>query len=166
MLPGRAAETEKIMLYALLAAVPFLLALVLMVGFKFSSGKSLIISLIATIILVLTVWKMDFHTVLAYFVYGALKSLDLLLIISGAILLLNTLKQTGIMQVINDGFQKITPDPRIQAIIIAYRIRNARGARGASVGRAGIPARGSLRGRADLEQHAGAFRGSRYTDAD
>ena len=108
------------MFYALLAAVPFLLALVLMVGFKFSSGKSLIISLIATIILVLTVWKMDFHTVLAYFVYGALKSLDLLLIISGAILLLNTLKQTGIMQVINDGFQKITPDPRIQAIIIAY----------------------------------------------
>ena len=111
---------ERIMLYALLAAVPFLLALVLMVGFKFSSGKSLIISLIATIILVLTVWKMDFPTVLAYFVYGALKSLDLLLIISGAILLLNTLKQTGIMQVINDGFQKITPDPRIQAIIIAY----------------------------------------------
>ena len=65
MLPGRAAETEKIMLYALLAAVPFLLALVLMVGFKFSSGKSLIISLIATIILVLTVWKRDFHTGLA-----------------------------------------------------------------------------------------------------
>ena len=91
-----------------------------MVGFKFSSGKSLIISLIVTIVLAVAVWKMEVPTVLAYFVYGALKSLDLLLIISGAILLLNTLKQTGIMQVINEGFQKITPDPRIQAIIIAY----------------------------------------------
>ena len=108
------------MLYALLAAIPFLTALVLMVGFKFSSGKSLIISLCITVLLVLTVWKMDLHTVFAYFIYGALKSLDLLLIISGAILLLNTLKQTGIMQVINEGFRKITPDPRIQAIIIAY----------------------------------------------
>ena len=84
------------MVYALLAAIPFLTALILMVGFKFSSGKSLIISLIVTIVLALGVWKMDAHTVLAYFLYGALKSLDLLLIISGAILLLNTLKQTGI----------------------------------------------------------------------
>ena len=108
------------MFYALLAAIPFLTALVLMVGFKFSSGKSLIISLGVTVLLVLTVWKMDVHTVFAYFIYGMLKSLDLLLIISGAILLLNTLKQTGIMQVINEGFQRITPDPRIQAIIIAY----------------------------------------------
>ena len=102
-------ESIRVMSYALLATIPFLTALVLMVGFKFSSGKSLIISLIVTIVLAVAVWKI-----------GALKSLDLLLIISGAILLLNTLKQTGIMQVINEGFQKITPDPRIQAIIIAY----------------------------------------------
>ena len=113
-------ESIRVMAYALLATIPFLTALVLMVGFKFSSGKSLIISLIVTIVLAVAVWKMEVPAVLAYFVYGALKSLDLLLIISGAILLLNTLKQTGIMQVINEGFQKITPDPRIQAIIIAY----------------------------------------------
>ena len=100
-------ESIRVMTYALLATIPFLTALVLMVGFKFSSGKSLIISLIVTIVLALAVWKMEVPTVLAYFVYGALKSLDLLLIISGAILLLNTLKQTGIMQVINEGFQKI-----------------------------------------------------------
>ena len=108
------------MLYALLAAIPFVLALVLMVGFKFSSGKSLITSLVVTIVLVLTVWRMDVHTVAAYSVYGVLKSLDLLLIIGGAILLLNSLKATGIMEVINEGFKRISPDPRIQAIIIAY----------------------------------------------
>ena len=95
-------ESIRVMAYALLATIPFLTALVLMVGFKFSSGKSLIISLIVTIVLAVAVWKMEVPTVLAYFVYGALKSLDLLLIISGAILLLNTLKQTGIMQVINE----------------------------------------------------------------
>ena len=108
------------MLYVFLSALPFLTALILMVGFHFPSGKSLVLSLILTCILVLTAWQMDLPSVLAYFVYGALKSLDLLLIIGGAILLLNTLKQTGIMTVINNGFQRISPDPRIQAIIIAY----------------------------------------------
>lgn len=108
------------MLYVVLSALPFLTALALMVGFRFSSAKALIISLAMTVILVLTVWQMDLQSVLGYFVYGALKSLDLLLIIGGAILLLNTLRQTGIMVVISNGFRQISPDPRIQAIIIAY----------------------------------------------
>lgn len=108
------------MLYVVLSALPFLTALALMVGFRFSSAKALILSLIMTVFLVLTVWQMDFQSVVGYFVYGALKSLDLLLIIGGAILLLNTLRQTGIMVVISNGFRQISPDPRIQAIIIAY----------------------------------------------
>jgi lactate permease len=108
------------MLYVFLSALPFLTALILMVGFRFSSAKALVISLTVTCILVLTVWKMDVVSVLGYFIYGALKSLDLLLIIGGAILLLNTLKQTGIMVIINNGFKRVSPDPRIQVIIIAY----------------------------------------------
>ncbi len=107
-------------MYVLLAALPFLTALVLMVAFRCSSAKALLISLGMTVVLVLAVWKMDLHAVFAYFVYGILKSLDLLLIIGGAILLLNTLQETGIMSVISRGFRKISPDPRIQAIIIAY----------------------------------------------
>ena len=106
--------------YALLALLPLAAALILMIGFKFSSGKALGISLVITCVLVLTVWKMDVTSVAGYLLYGALKALDLLLIIGGAILLLNTLRRTGIMDVINSGFRRISPDPRIQAIIIAY----------------------------------------------
>lgn len=108
------------MLTVFLSALPFLTALALMVGFRFSSARALMISLALTVVLVMTVWQMDIQSVLGYFVYGALKSLDLLLIIGGAILLLNTLRQTGIMVVISNGFRQISPDPRIQAIIIAY----------------------------------------------
>lgn len=108
------------MLYVFLSALPFLTALALMVGFRFSSAKALLLSLGLTVLLVLTVWRMDVPSVAGYFVYGALKSLDLLLIIGGAILLLNTLRQTGIMVVISNGFRQISPDPRVQAIIIAY----------------------------------------------
>lgn len=108
------------MIYVLLAALPFITALVLMVGFHRSSANALITSLIMTCLLVLLVWKMDVHTAAGYFLYGILKSIDLLLIIGGAIFLLNTLRTTGIMDVISEGFRHISPDPRVQAIIIAY----------------------------------------------
>ena len=108
------------MLYVLLSALPFLTALVLMVGFRFSSARSLVISLVLTCALVLGVWHMTPAATAAYFIYGALKAMELLIIIGGAILLLNTMKQTGMMKVINQCFKEVSPDPRIQAIIIAY----------------------------------------------
>lgn len=108
------------MFYVFLSALPILTALVLMMSGRCSSGKALLISLAVTCVLVLTVWRMDLREVAAYLIYGVLKSLDLVLIVGGAILLLNTLKQTGIMTIINGCFQRISPDPRVQAIIIAY----------------------------------------------
>ena len=108
------------MSYVLLSALPFLTALVLMVGFRFSSARSLVISLVLTCALVLGVWHMTPTATAAYFIYGALKAMELLIIIGGAILLLNTMKQTGMMKVINQCFKEVSPDPRIQAIIIAY----------------------------------------------
>ncbi len=108
------------MLYVILASLPFLVALLMMVAFHSSSGKALITSLILTIVLVLVFWQMKPGAVGAYFVYGILKSVDLLLIIGGAILLLNTMRRTGLMKVISGGFKRISPDPRVQAVIIAY----------------------------------------------
>jgi hypothetical protein len=49
-------KQEVIMSYVLLSALPFLTALVLMVGFRFSSARSLVISLVLTCALVLGVW--------------------------------------------------------------------------------------------------------------
>lgn len=105
---------------ALIAAVPLLLAFFLMVLFNTSASKSIGISLLLTIVLVLFVWKMDLLTTAAYAIYGLLKAVDLLLIVAGAIFLQNTLKAAGLMDVIRGGFKQISPDPRIQAIIIAY----------------------------------------------
>lgn len=106
--------------YAILAAVPLLLAFFAMVLFNASASKSVGISFLLTLVLVLFVWKMNLQTTAAYAVYGLLKAVDLLLIVAGAIFLQNTLKKVGLMDVIRSGFQTISPDPRIQAIIIAY----------------------------------------------
>ncbi|MDD3796978.1 MAG: L-lactate permease [Lachnospiraceae bacterium] len=107
-------------IYAILAAIPLLLAFLLMVLINAPASRSVLISFVLTCILALFVWKMDLLSVAGYTIYGLLKAVDLLLIVAGAILLQNTMKANGYMAVIRSGFQKISPDPRIQAIIIAY----------------------------------------------
>ena len=107
-------------MYALLAAIPLVLALLLMVAFRMAAAKALAVSLAAALGLALFVWKMDFRHVAAYATSGFLKSWDVLFIIFGAILLLNTLKKAGVIRTINSGFVRISKDRRIQAIIIAW----------------------------------------------
>ena len=107
-------------MYALIASVPLFLALVLMVAFKVSAAKSLALSFLVTIPLAFFIWKMQAITILAFAVQGFLSSWDVLLIIFGAILLLNTLQAAGAIETINNGFRNISPDRRIQALIIAW----------------------------------------------
>ncbi len=82
-----------------------------MVLFNTSASKSIGISLLLTIALVIFVWKMDLLTTAAYAIYGLLKAVDLLVIVAGAIFLQNTLKAVGLMDVIRSGFKQISPDP-------------------------------------------------------
>ena len=70
--------------------------------------------------LALWVWKVPLAQVAAASVNGLVIAGTLLFIIFGAILLLNTLRESGALQVIRKGFTDITPDRRIQAIIIAW----------------------------------------------
>ena len=104
----------------LAASAPFLAALVLMAFFNFTSGKALLISYLMAVFSALFLWKMDLAGIASASLYGGLKALDLLLIIGGAILLLNALRETGLMAVISSVFQRISPDRRVQALIIGY----------------------------------------------
>lgn len=105
---------------ALLAFSPILLTIILMVGFNWGAKKALPLSLLLAITIALGVWKIDLHHVLGYSFFGFLKAFDILIIIFGAILILNTMKISGAMAAINNGFNGITTDRRIQAIIIGF----------------------------------------------
>src|SRR5690554_6925960 len=63
---------------------------------------------------------MSFNRVLASTLQGLVVTVGVLWIIFGAILLLNTLKHSGGITAIRAGFTTISPDRRIQAIIIAW----------------------------------------------
>ena len=87
-------------MYALLAFLPILVAIVLMTGFNWGAKKALPVSWLAAALIASLTWKMDLGSILGFSVYGLFKSVDVLIIIFGAILILNTLKKSGAMATI------------------------------------------------------------------
>ncbi len=107
-------------LLALLAFSPILLAAILLVGLRWPAKHAMPLVYLVTAAVGLFAWDMSFNRVLASTVQGLLITLGLLWIIFDAILLLNTLKHSGGITAIRAGFATISPDRRIQAIIIAW----------------------------------------------
>ena len=109
-----------ITMIAILAFLPILTTLVLMMAFNWPARRCLLISWIIALIFAFFFWNIDFKALLAGSVYGVLSSFDVLLIIFGAILVMNTLKASGATAAINRGFMNISPDKRVQACIIGF----------------------------------------------
>ncbi len=107
-------------MHALLAFTPIILIVVLMAVFNKPAKIAMPIAWLLAAVIGLTVWQMDIMKVLGFSVFGLLKAVDVLLIIFGAILILNTLKKSGAMSVISGGFNNISKDRRVQAIIIGW----------------------------------------------
>lgn len=105
---------------ALLAFLPIFIVILLMTALNFGSRKALPLGLAVAVLVALTYWKMDYRDVIGYSLFGVFKAIDIILIIFGAILILNTLTQSGAMAKINQGFHSISSDRRVQVIIIAW----------------------------------------------
>jgi lactate permease len=105
---------------ALFAVLPILFAGILLIGLRISAKKAMPLVYISTVAIAFVVWEVSFNRVLASTIEGMLITISVLWIIFGAILLLNTLKHSGAIIVIRQGFNNISPDRRIQAIIVAW----------------------------------------------
>ncbi|MFG6665997.1 L-lactate permease [Halomonas sp. HNIBRBA4712] len=104
----------------LLAFTPLLLAGILLIGFKIPAKIAMPIVFLAAAAIALTAWDMSFNRVAASTLQGLIQTAGLLWIIFGAILLLNTLKHSGGITAIRNGFSGISPDRRVQALIVAW----------------------------------------------
>lgn len=105
---------------ALLAFAPILLAAILLVGLRWPAKRAMPLVFLVTASIALYFWEMSFNRVLASTLQGLAITAGVLWIIFGAILLLNTLKHSGAIQAIRAGFITISPDRRVQAVIIAW----------------------------------------------
>ena len=107
-------------LLALFAFTPILLAAVLLIGLRWPASRAMPVVFLFTAAIGVFIWDMSFTRIIASTLQGLVITLGLLWIIFGAILLLNTLKHSGGITAIRAGFTTISPDRRIQAIIIAW----------------------------------------------
>ena len=107
-------------MYALMALLPILVVAVLLVGLRWPASRAMPISYSTAAILALLVWRIPALQVTAATLKGLMIAATLLFIIFGAILLLNTLQESGGLATIRKGFVDISPDRRVQVIIIAW----------------------------------------------
>ncbi|SEF81623.1 L-lactate permease [Vibrio hangzhouensis] len=107
-------------LLALVAFSPIMLAAILLVGLNWPAKKAMPVAFGLTVIIALFTWEMSVTRVVASVFQGLGITVSVLWIVFGAIFLLNTLKHTGAITTIRNGFTDISPDRRVQAIIIAW----------------------------------------------
>ncbi|WP_179217569.1 lactate permease LctP family transporter [Vibrio sp. V03_P4A6T147] len=107
-------------LLALVAFSPIVVAAILLVGLNWPAKKAMPVAFALTVAIALTFWDMSANRVLASVLQGFGITISVLWIVFGAIFLLNTLKHTGAITTIRNGFTDVSADRRVQAIIIAW----------------------------------------------
>lgn len=107
-------------LQAAFAVFPIALAGVLLVGFRVPAKWAMPGVYVAAVIVALAVWGMAPDRILASSFQGLFITLDILIIIFGALLLLNTLEQSGGVAAIRRSFHAVSDDRRVQIVIIGW----------------------------------------------
>ena len=111
MLPG---------IQAALAVAPILVAAILLVGLRLPARTVMPVVYVLAVAIGAYVWQMPWAQLGAATIQGLFITFEILFIIFAAILLLNTLKHSGAVAAIRAGFTTISPDRRVQLVIIAW----------------------------------------------
>jgi lactate permease len=111
---------DNLGILALLALLPILVVGTLLLGFRWPARTAMPVGLAVVVVVALFAWKMSLVAVSASIVQGLLIAVGLLWIIFGALLMLETLTKSGALQTIRAGFTTISPDRRVQVIIVAW----------------------------------------------
>ncbi len=105
---------------ALLALLPIAAVALLLVVLRWPASRAMPICYFVAVALALGVWQVPLAQVTAASLKGIVVALELLYIIFGAILLLNTVRESGGLQAIRQSFRNVSPDRRVQVIIVAW----------------------------------------------
>ena len=104
----------------ILSLLPIITVAVFLVGLRWPASRAMPLSYLVAAALAFLVWQVPGLQIAAATINGLVIAFTLLYIIFGAILLLNTLQEGGALKTIRQGFTDITPDRRVQVIIIAW----------------------------------------------
>jgi lactate permease len=105
---------------AILATIPIVLAAALLVGLEWPAKRTMPLVYLTAAAIGLLIWEMPFLRIVAATIQGLFITADILYIILGAILLLNTLRYSGAISTIRAGFTQLSDDRRVQVLIVAW----------------------------------------------
>ena len=108
------------MTLALLSLLPIATVAVFLVFLRWPASRAMPLTYAVAAFLALFVWQVPGVQVTAATLNGLVIAFTLLYIIFGAILLLNTLQESGAISTIRKGFTDISRDRRVQVIIVAW----------------------------------------------
>lgn len=110
----------QLFLYYLLALAPIITVFLLLVIARRTAKQAMSIAYVVTAVIALLIWQVPLSVLGASTLQGLVMAAEIVYIIFGAILLLNVLKASGAITTIRRGLLDISPDRRIQAIIIVW----------------------------------------------
>jgi len=105
---------------ALLAILPIAAVGLVLVLLRRPARDAMAVGLLTVVTLASLVWRVPPRTVAASVVQGLGTAVDILSILLGALLLLATLEVSGASATIRAGFTRVSPDRRVQAIVVAW----------------------------------------------
>lgn len=108
------------LLFFFVALTPVLLVMFFLVILRLPATTAMPLSWLIHALLAIFIWRMPLVQVSAASLEGIIIAISVLWIIFGAIFLLNILKTSGAILSIRAGFNRITADRRVQAVLIAY----------------------------------------------
>ena len=106
--------------YALIALLPILAVMFFLVVLRWPATRAMPVAYLMTACFALVFWDVAAIHVAAASIRGAIIAVSLLWIIFGAILLLQTLSESGAATAIRLGFMNVSRDRRVQLIIVAW----------------------------------------------
>ncbi|ERN42956.1 L-lactate transport [Rubidibacter lacunae KORDI 51-2] len=108
------------LLYSLVAVVPIATVFLLLIVARQPAGRAMPLAYAVTVGISLFVWQVPFSQVAASGVQGLVAAGEILYIVFGAILLLNTLQESGAIASIRQSLLGVSRDRRVQVAIVAW----------------------------------------------
>ncbi|MDZ5813365.1 L-lactate permease, partial [Halorubrum sp. AD140] len=108
----------SVLTLAFVGVIPIGVAFVLLAGLRWSAARAMGVGWLLAAGIGLTYWRMELDWLIASAIYGVFQAVDIILIVFGAILLMNYLEGSGAIATIRWYFGQIEEDRRIQVLLI------------------------------------------------
>lgn len=107
-------------MYALYAFIPIVFVVVMMAVFDAPARRAITGAWFIAALIACLKWEIGVGSIIKYTTVGFLESFSVLLIIFGAVLIMNTMTESGGMNTIKGMFHTISDDARVQAVLIGF----------------------------------------------